>query len=150
GLVFSQVYSGREDQLITFKAGERTNMVPDFAEAVVDGTLADWKTEFDLFSSKHGLQTAIEELDSNVKRSLHGKAAHAMEPDDGINAGVMLALFLSSHLTGDGQVFTGFIARNFHDDSRGRKLGLNFSDEVSGDTTFNAGVMRFGKAKGGT
>lgn len=150
GLVFSQVYSGKEDQLITFMSGDRTNMVPDLAEAVIEGNSADWKPDFAAFANQHDLQTTIEEIDNAVKLTVHGKAAHAMEPDDGLNAGVMLALFLKDHLTGDGQVFTGFIADNFYGDTRGRSLNLEFSDEVSGDTTFNAGIMRFKKAKGGT
>ena len=72
-----------------------------------------------------------------------------MEPDDGINAGVLLASFLKDHLIGDGQVFTEFIAGSFLGDTRGRALNLEFTDDASGDTTFNAGVMRFEKGKGG-
>ncbi|TAA69780.1 dipeptidase PepV [Planococcus salinarum] len=150
GLVFSQVFSGKEDQLITFRSGDRTNMVPDLAEATVEGRSADWKPDFEVFANQHGLQTALEESGDAVKLTVHGKAAHAMEPDDGLNAGVMLALFLKDHLTGDGQVFTEFIADKFYGDTRGRALNLQFSDEASGDTTFNAGIMRFKKAQGGT
>jgi len=149
-LVFSQVYSGKEDQLITFRSGHRTNMVPDLAQAIVEGSSADWKPDFAAFATQHGLQTAIEEIGNTVQLTVHGKAAHAMEPDDGLNAGVTLALFLKDHLTGDGQVFTEFIADKFYGDTRGRSLNLEFSDEASGDTTFNAGIMRFEKAKGGT
>ncbi|HSJ36691.1 MAG TPA: dipeptidase PepV [Planococcus sp. (in: firmicutes)] len=149
-LVFSQVYSGKEDQLITFRSGDRTNMVPDLAEAELAGNLADWQSEFEKFTTKHDLPFSAVEEDGRVQLTVHGKAAHAMEPDDGLNAGVMLALFLKEHLTGDGQVFTEFIADNFYGDTRGRSLNLEFSDEASGDTTFNAGIMRFEKAKGGT
>ena len=150
GLVFSQVYSGKEDQLITFRSGDRTNMVPDLAEAVLEGNLADWQSEFEKFTAKHDLPFSAVEEDGRVKLTVHGKAAHAMEPDDGLNAGVLLASFLKDHLIGDGQVYTEFISKNFYGDTRGRTLNLEFSDEASGDTTFNAGVMRFEKAKGGT
>ncbi|MFD1030346.1 dipeptidase PepV [Metaplanococcus flavidus] len=149
-LVFSQSYTGREDQLLTFKSGERTNMVPDFAEAELEGRLADWKNEFEKFTSKYNVGFSAVEEDGRVKLTVQGKAAHAMEPDDGINAGVMLSLFLKDHLTGDGQVFTEFIAEKFYGDTRGKSLNLAFTDEASGDTTFNAGIMRFEKAKGGT
>lgn len=148
-LVFSQVYSGKEDQLVIFRSGDRTNMVPDLAEATVEGSLADWKTEFEKFASKYDLTSSAVEEDGLVKLTVRGKAAHAMEPDDGINAGVLLALFLKDHLTGDGQVFTEFIGDKFYRDTRGRSFGLGFSDDASGDTTFNAGIMRFEKAKGG-
>ncbi|MFP3422424.1 dipeptidase PepV, partial [Bacillus sp. SIMBA_161] len=46
-------------------------------------------------------------------------------------------------VTQDGAAFTHFIAHYFSGDSRGRKLGLEYTDEASGDTTFNAGIMRF-------
>ncbi|RLQ91833.1 dipeptidase PepV [Planomicrobium sp. Y74] len=148
-LVFSQVYSGKEDQLISFKSGDRTNMVPDLAQAAVKGSLADWESEFEKFASEYDLPFAAVEENGEVILTVHGKAVHAMEPDDGINAGVMLALFLKEHLTGDGQVFTEFIADKFYGDSRGNAFGLAFADEASGDTTFNAGIMRFEGAKGG-
>ncbi|WP_084246584.1 dipeptidase PepV [Planomicrobium okeanokoites] len=148
-LIFSQVYSGKEDQLISFKSGDRTNMVPDLAKAEVEGSLSDWRTEFEKFTAEHDLTSSAVEEDGKVTLTVHGKAAHAMEPDDGLNAGVMLALFLKEHLTGDGQVFTEFIADKFYSDTRGKAFGLAFTDEASGDTTFNAGIMRFEKAKGG-
>lgn len=149
-VVFSQSYSGKEDQLLTFKSGDRTNMVPDIAKAELEGNLADWKDELQKFSAKYDLLFSAVEEDGRVTLTVHGKAAHAMEPDDGINAGVMLALFLKDHLTGDGQVFTEFIADKFYGDTRGNALNLKFSDDASGDTTFNAGIMRFERSKGGT
>ncbi|WP_422122866.1 dipeptidase PepV [Planococcus sp. X10-3] len=150
GLVFSQATSGKDDQLLTFRSGDRTNMVPDLAEAFVEGKLSDWQQEFEKFATKYDLSFSIIEEDGQVRLTVRGKAAHAMEPDDGINAGVMLALFLKDHLTGDGQLFTEFIADKFYGDTRGKSLNLAFSDEASGDTTFNAGIMRFEKAKRGT
>lgn len=149
-LVFSQVSSGKEDQLIAFRSGDRTNMVPDLAEAMVEGSLADWNPDFEIFAKQHQVQTAIEDFDGTVQLTVYGKAAHAMEPDDGINAGVLLASFLKDHLTGNGRIFTGFIAEKFYGDSRGRALKGMFTDDASGDTTFNPGIMRFQKAKGGT
>jgi succinyl-diaminopimelate desuccinylase len=73
-----------------------------------------------------------------------------MEPDDGVNAGVVLALFLKEGLNGNGRQFAEFVAGNFHKDSRGKKLGLDFSDEISGDTTFNPGIIRFESGKEAT
>lgn len=148
-LVFSQLTSGKEDQLIAFRSGERTNMVPDFATATVAGNLADWKERFETFSNKYDVPFSIVEENGKVILTVHGKAAHAMEPDDGINAGVLLALFLKDHLSGDGQVFADFIVDKFYGDSRGRSMGLEFKDDVSGDTTFNAGIMRYDREKGG-
>ncbi|HSP21904.1 MAG TPA: dipeptidase PepV [Planococcus sp. (in: firmicutes)] len=131
------------DALQSFESGSRTNMVPDLAEAVVTGALAEWQPVFKAFLMQHGVAGSAEADGAHVKLSVNGKSAHAMEPEDGVNAGILLALFLKGHLAGDGGRFTAFLADYFYNDSRGRKLGLDFKDEVSGDTTFNAGVIRF-------
>lgn len=132
-----------EGELQTFVSGKRTNMVPDLAEAIVDGDVTGWLHEFEEFCSQHGASGIIEIIGNGTKLTLNGKSAHAMEPDEGVNAGVLLALFLKDRLSGSGQRFTAFLADHFFGDSRGRKLGLAFRDEVSGDTTFNPGVIRF-------
>lgn len=132
-----------EGELQTFVSGKRTNMVPDLAEAIVDGDVTGWLDEFEEFCSRHGASGILEIIGTGTKLTLNGKSAHAMEPDEGMNAGVLLALFLKDRLSGSGQRFTAFLADHFFQDSRGQKLGLSFRDEVSGDTTFNPGVIRF-------
>ncbi|MDN7246053.1 dipeptidase PepV [Planococcus shenhongbingii] len=146
-LVFSKKTWTKKDALITFSSGSRTNMVPDLAEAAVIGDLSEWQQDFEGFCSEQGVQGEIEADDGKLHLTLHGKSAHAMEPDDGVNAGVLLALFLRNKLDGDGKAFTGFVADHFYNDSRGRHLGLDFTDTVSGDTTFNAGIIHFEQDK---
>ncbi|RNF40793.1 dipeptidase PepV [Planococcus salinus] len=150
GLVFSKSSFSQEDVLATFHSGNRTNMVPDLAEATVNGELSEWQSVFDQFCQQHNVTGAAEQQEEFVRLTVHGKAAHAMEPDHGINAGVLLALFLKDRLTGDGKEFADFLTENFHDDTRGQNLGLAYSDETSGDTTFNAGIIRFDCEKGAT
>jgi succinyl-diaminopimelate desuccinylase len=131
------------DELLSFVSGKRTNMVPDLAEAAVEGEVAQWQQALEEFCSTHSVSGSAEAQGEAVRLRIHGKSAHAMEPDHGVNAGILMALFLKNHLTGDGQEFMEFIAENFYQDSRGQRLGLAFADEVSGDTTFNAGIFRF-------
>ncbi|TWT12494.1 dipeptidase PepV [Planomicrobium sp. CPCC 101079] len=150
GLVFSKSEWSQADALVSFKSGERTNMVPDLAEATVAGEFTAWQERFNKFCSEQQVSGSAVESEENTTLTLHGKSAHAMEPDHGINAGILLALFLKDHLSGDGKQFVEFIAVHFHNDSRGRKLGLDFADEISGDTTFNPGVIRFEKGKKAT
>ncbi|TWT26418.1 dipeptidase PepV [Planomicrobium sp. CPCC 101110] len=150
GLVLSKTEWPQADELVSFKSGERTNMVPDLAEATVAGELAEWQERFNTFCARHQVSGSAIESNGYTTLSLHGKSAHAMEPDLGINAGILLALFLKDHLSGDGKHFTEFIAGHFHNDSRGRRFGLEYNDEVSGDTTFNAGVIRFESGKKAT
>ena len=150
GLIFSKSSFSQEDVLQTFHAGNRTNMVPDLAVATVKGELSEWQSTFEQFCQGQHVKGMAEQQGEDVQLTLHGKAAHAMEPDYGINAGILLALFLKDHLAGDGREFADFLATNFHGDTRGRNLGLAYSDETSGDTTFNAGVIRFDRTKGAT
>lgn len=151
GLVFSKKDWSKTDQLISFKSGERTNMVPDLAEAKVSGDAAEWKERFEAFCSEQQVPGSVSGEEGYVTLSLNGKSAHAMEPDEGVNAGILLALFLKEQLnSGDGQQFAAFIADHFHGDSRGRKIGLDFTDEISGDTTFNPGILRFESGKEAT
>lgn len=149
-LVFS-TFSMHEDAILeSFIAGHRTNMVPDKATAILNGQLAEWQADFKAFCKKHQVTGVVEQHNGSTELTLNGKSAHAMEPEHGINAGILLALFLKDRLEGDGQKFVAFVADTFYQDSRGRKLGLDFSDEQSGDTTFNAGVIRFEKSKTAT
>ncbi|MGI2326299.1 dipeptidase PepV [Planococcus sp. YIM B11945] len=150
GLVFSKSEWTQQDELQHFSAGERTNMVPDLAEARLSGDFPKWQKSFNAFCEDLKIEGLASEQDGETILTLHGKSAHAMEPDAGVNAGILLALFLRGELSGDGRSFADFIVDHFYEDSRGKRFGLDFSDEVSGDTTFNAGVLRFERGKTAT
>ncbi|AQQ52769.1 dipeptidase PepV [Planococcus lenghuensis] len=150
GLVFSQLRLKRPDRLISFRSGERTNMVPDEAVAVLKGTADEFRESFGHFCEAEGITGEVAETDDIVTLTAHGKSAHAMEPDDGKNAGLILAAYLNGKLTDDGQRFVGFLTDSFYGDSRGRALGFNYTDEASGDVTLNPGVIRYQRGSIGT
>ncbi|MET3575348.1 dipeptidase PepV [Bhargavaea ullalensis] len=150
GLVFSQVPFSGTGPLVSFRSGSRTNMVPDEAEAVVKLPEEELLEPFRGFLGDNGLEGTIESAGEGASRLfLQGKAAHAMEPEDGVNAGIRLAEFLDPFMEGDAARFTSFVSQAFGDDSRGRFLGLEFSDEISGETTLNAGVLTYNEKNGG-
>lgn len=69
-----------------------------------------------------------------------------MEPNNGTNAGILLAEFLHNlNLDQKGENYIQAIVHYFLDDTRGRKLNIAFSDEVSGELTVNLGVMKYTK-----
>lgn len=73
-----------------------------------------------------------------------------MEPDNGVNAAVLLASFLNRILKeGQSKDFTQFMFDAFANESRGLFLGLAFNDEMSGDTTLNAGIVTYNPTSGG-
>ncbi|MGM0897338.1 MAG: dipeptidase PepV [Bacillota bacterium] len=135
--------SSAPGELLEFTSGERTNMVPDRAVARVALDCSVIDEAFQEFCKEEKVSGDCQADADGAVLTLSGKSAHAMEPDAGVNAGILLADFLQHKVTGDGAGFVRFIAHYFSGDSRGRKLGLSFSDEASGDTTFNAGIMRF-------
>ncbi|KLD59366.1 hypothetical protein WP50_18990 [Lactiplantibacillus plantarum] len=85
-----------------------------------------------------------------VKLEVVGKAAHGMEPRNGINAGTYLATFLTNYaFADDAAAFLDFVANKLHDDSRANQLGLAYKDDVMGDLTMNVGLLSFDHQKGG-
>ncbi len=149
-LIFTQKMKNKDGQLQYFKAGDRTNMVPDLAQAQVRLNIPDVLDRFESFMNIHDMAATIVEKDGEAVIRVEGKAAHAMEPDNGVNAGVLLASFLNKVFEeGDSKDFTQFILDAFGNESRGHYLGLAYNDEVSGDTTLNAGVISYDEETGG-
>ncbi len=100
-LVFSQnkVGDATKEQLLLFNAGKRPNMVPDLAKATVQHASTQFEQNFQTFLSKNQLDGSLLMEDSRYIITIKGKAAHAMEPEKGVNAAVYLAAFLQQELT---------------------------------------------------
>ncbi|MFJ7645959.1 dipeptidase PepV [Lysinibacillus sp. NPDC097279] len=152
-LVFSQNKSGdaTKEQLLLFNAGKRPNMVPDFAKATIQLVSAQFEQNFQTFLSKNQLEGSLLKEGSRYIITIKGKAAHAMEPEKGINAAVYLAAFLQQELTTEeSKQFVDFIADVFHQDHYGNALALQFEDDMSGKTTLNPGIVTYDVAQGGS
>ncbi|MFJ7934781.1 dipeptidase PepV [Sporosarcina sp. NPDC096371] len=147
---FKQKTEVPDGQLLLFKSGTRTNMVPDYAEAHISEKAPTIAKQFESFLKTHHVTGELREKDDRTMISVNGKSAHAMEPDHGINAAVLLATFLTTIFhEGQSKNFTQFLTDAFSNDTRGRFLGLAFTDQLSGDTTLNAGIITFDPVKGG-
>lgn len=141
-----------EMTLHSFQAGRRYNMVPDAAEAVVEGArLEEWSSRYERFCREHGLSGNIRHSDGAVTLTLEGISAHGAEPERGKNAGIYLAHFLANlPLDGRSQPFVRFVSTAFFGDTRGQKLNLAYRDEPSGELTVNVGVLSYEREQGGT
>ena len=139
------------DQLISFDSGLRENMVPREAVAVV--AAADNEklaADFKAYLADQPVTGEATTVAEGVRLEVIGKAAHGMEPKNGINAGTYLATFLNNYaFAGDAAGFIDFIATKLHDDSRVHQLGLAFTDDVMGDLTMNVGLLHFDHQNGG-
>ncbi len=97
-------------------------MVPDAAEAVIEGNGLDGVHAY--FSKwLEQSKTQGEAVSENGKLTLrvYGKSCHAMEPDNGINAGLKLAECLNgTELDGAGKHFVKTVSDYFLNDTRGK------------------------------
>ncbi|ATP41494.1 dipeptidase PepV [Solibacillus sp. R5-41] len=138
-----------QEQLITFEAGKRINMVPEQATAKLKAVQKDTKENFELFLADNRIDGSFIESDEGIIITIKGKSAHAMEPEKGRNAAVYLAKFLKAVLVeGQDAAFIKFIVQLFDGDHTGSMLQLNFEDAMSGPTTLNPGVVKFDRNGG--
>lgn len=142
---FKRSFEGNSS-LKRFTAGKRTNMVPDIAQAIVT---EDYTEKFEQFLQENHVVGHIEKNDDGYLLQVEGKAAHAMEPEKGHNAAVILAKFLATVLQGDALTFTKFMTDVFDGDHYGSALHLHYRDDMSGETTLNPGIISWDE-HGGT
>lgn len=122
-----------DDKLLTFKAGDRYNVVPEYAEATIS---IDLKDEFEKHISFNGLKGEF--VDGVYK--VYGKSAHAMQPNLGVNAAFILAEFLNKHIDND---FLKFTCEFLTFDHLGEKLNIDHYDSEMKDFTMNPAVFNY-------
>ncbi|MBX9974508.1 dipeptidase PepV [Cytobacillus firmus] len=127
--------------LKSFYAGEKGNMVPDNAAAVITGKeLEALKERFIEYGKAESLETACALEDHSLTLTLLGKSAHGMEPHKGISAAAKLAQFLIEEVPAP---FLTFVSECLAEDHGGRNLGIAFADEITGPLTVNPGIFRY-------
>ncbi|MFS8185209.1 dipeptidase PepV [Rossellomorea marisflavi] len=135
-----------------FESGRRYNMVPDHAKAVLrmDEDHTKWVQYFDTFTKDEGIKGDCFMENGELVIKMEGVSSHGMEPDNGKNAGLYLAAFLSKLPLAPYEAdFFGFTSKHFFKDSRGVQLGVSFTDDITGDLTINVGKLRFSEEDGG-
>jgi len=131
----------------SFQSGHRLNMVPDRATVVLDlrkvTDQQDLKLKFDQFNRKYECKGEIEtNEEGSIKLTIHGVSAHGMEPDAGVNAGLLMARFLMTlSLSADEESYFQPLSTLFFEDSRGKNAGITYCDKEMGDVTINVGEM---------
>ncbi len=127
-----------QNGLYSMTFGERTNVVPDKAVAVVD---SKYKKAFESFLRELEYKGEVKELDNDrVELITYGKSAHGMEPNNGLNAGFILLTFLNEQI--DNQMVK-FACKYLTFDSRMKKTNVDFTDEEMGDLTCNVGIGKY-------
>ncbi|MDP4085912.1 MAG: dipeptidase PepV [Bacillota bacterium] len=143
--------SNENVKVLHFVSGRRYNMVPDYAEAsLLVGNESMVTDQFTQFMKQHNLEASSHVEDGKLMLEVKGVSAHGMEPKKGKNAGLYLAEFLKQlELDSKAAQYFHFVSRYFFDDSRGKELGVAYSDEITGDLTINVGKLSYAKEVGG-
>jgi succinyl-diaminopimelate desuccinylase len=135
--------------VLSFKSGEKGNMVPDHATVVLTGATEIVIKQFKDYCSVNDLDCSISTVNEQVTLTLFGKSAHGMEPEKGVNAGIELAHFLSTQeLNSQEKRYFDFIESCFYQDYKGEKLTIAHSDEITGPLTVNAGIFEYSEESG--
>lgn len=139
-------------EVIDFSSGRRYNMVPDFARAslVVKQGQTDFVQRFEDYKKQNELQGKAHVESGKLVLELEGISAHGMEPNNGKNAGLHMANFLSQmNLDGNSAKFFQFVSKYLCKDSRGKELGIAYTDDITGDLTVNVGKLSYTSENGG-
>lgn len=132
--------------LESFNSGQRTNMVPGDATAVlvVNNEVADLKDAFEKYVADNNIKGEFTEEDGKITLKTYGKAAHAQEPKYGVNSATHLANFLKDYkLDTVGANYIQTIAKYMHEDFDGKKLNIYAKHDVMGETTSAANLYEF-------
>ena len=123
-------------QVIRFDTGDRPNVVPGRAEALVRGdqALAD-----QINATDFGWKVSAEMTEQGVLIRTEGTPGHAAMPEGTLNAiGLMLKTLRSLGVEGDLRTLAEVIGVEYD----GKSLGIKMKDSVSGGLTCNMGIIR--------
>jgi succinyl-diaminopimelate desuccinylase len=138
GIFSFDIYGKAEDEaLLSFKAGERYNVVPEYAECTLSIDLEESFLKYLEFNELKG-----EVVDGVYK--VYGKSAHAMQPNLGVNAAFILAEFLNQHIEND---FIKYICEYLTFDHLGEKLSMDYNDPEMKDLTVNTAIFEYNEGE---
>ena len=134
-------------RVVSVTGGKTINVVPNRAEAVVEGIafgeLCAYCREF---SAKTGASISAREDGASCVVAAEGTSSHAASPGNGLNAQTALLEMLAAMPFAQSAGFEHIRALNRlfpHGDWLGRALGLEMSDDKTGELTVNFGVLRY-------
>jgi|GEM_PF-35525 len=130
---------------LQISGGERENIVPSVAKAVVQGNIDRlYPTLMNYDNHSKNITFSVQE--NTLEIVSNGSAAHASTPEKGINAFFELFKFLLAlNLGGDQGKFIQTVCTLFVDQYYGEGIkGLHISDTESGPLTLNLGLCYVG------
>ncbi len=137
--------SAKKPAILSAKAGIKSNVVPDEAEAVISGfSLEAIKSLIEAAEEKTKARFFADETEEGLVIRCKGTSAHAMCPEAGNNALTAMLQFLVSLPCADSEQFRALKAVQSlfpHGDYHGKALGIAMSDEISGEMTASPDML---------
>jgi len=135
------VLSNEGLQVIAFNNGERPNVIPGRASALVVGDAAT-VAQAEAAAKKLDIPAEVQLTDKGVSITVTGISGHAAYPETARNAnGEMLLLLRELGVQGD----LCLLADKIGLDYKGEGLEISVSDGISGYLTCNLGIIRRGR-----
>lgn len=135
----------KEPTLLAFHGGDKVNVVPASAWAVVAGLSGD-EVRAEIEKDTTGVSFAAEKTEQGLKISAKGLAAHASTPDAGKNAVCALLALIARLPLAKGPLASALrsVSELFpFGENDGTALGVAMEDEISGALTVNLGILDF-------
>ncbi len=141
-----QSFASQPETLVCLEAGDKVNVVPAKAKAVLKGIdVKAVQAAGQDIAAKTGVQVNVLTGDDDTCTiEVQGTAAHGSTPEEGNNALTALLAVLAPLPLGDGEMAKAVrcLAELFpHGDTTGKTLGIEMADEKSGALSFNLGVL---------
>lgn len=128
----------------SIKGGLRSNMVPDYCEALVEVKDIQKTTKFiEEYAKKTGFEIKAATNGNTISIKSYGVGAHGSTPELGKNA-VMQMMDLLGELPieeGDLKDYIDFVNKHIGFETDGKSFNVNLEDKESGKLSFNVGVI---------
>jgi succinyl-diaminopimelate desuccinylase len=128
----------------SFDCGERPNIVPNYAECILDAEKPLIEKSADVYNEDSEYKIEVSQGDDGVLVSSSGLSAHGSMPEDGFNAGMNLVMFLNTLPLSGGTAFEVIehLASTVGFNYNGEGTTLLLEDELSGKLTLNIGKLK--------
>lgn len=129
-------------RLLGLVAGNRVNVVPNSARAYFGGNTANVRLKLEELNDKN---LSFAYVDDFLEVTAHGKSAHAMNPEKGVNAIQLLFSALSQieYAPVEVMLFVKEVYSYLKMETDGKSLGIACEDEISGKLTVNTAVINY-------
>ena len=145
GLELTAPYTNEGLEVISINVGERRNVVPGMATALISAKGQNCESINNLAADML-IDVKAELVDDNtIKLVSTGVPGHSAYPEHTVNAiGQLLLMLRALGVTGGIKTLADTVGREYD----GSSLGIACSDKISGPLTCNLGILRYSKEEG--